>query len=41
MTFLGGNLLAYIFKKGYLKCSETKVDLMVEEINNALLFLCI
>jgi len=25
----------------YLKCCQTKVDLMIEEINSALLFLCI
>jgi len=38
MSFLGGNLLAYIFTKGYFKCSQTKVDLILEEISDALLF---
>jgi len=33
-----GVLLAYIFRKGYFKCSQTNVDLMLEEISNALLF---
>jgi len=31
-------LLAYIFRKGYLKCNQIKVDLMLEEMSDALLF---
>jgi len=34
MTFLGGNLFAYIFKS-HLKYSQTRVDLMIERINIA------
>jgi len=37
MTFLGGNLLAYNFK-GRIKCSQNRVDFMIERISVVFIF---